>query len=82
MAITPRTAKGPRRTDLHPAVLAFFDGASADEAISRGGANPWMYFSLTTESAKQAREAWQRGDELGALAQLARCPGRPGWFLQ
>jgi hypothetical protein len=68
--------------ELHPSVLAFFNGSGVDESIRDGGANPFMYFSLMTEAAKSARAAWLDGDEQTARAQLAKCPGRPGWFLQ
>jgi hypothetical protein len=69
--ITRRTTHR-RSAELRPGVLAFLERGDLAEAQRE---NPWLRFTLTFPAAKQARECWQAGDRLGALALLSKLPG-------
>ena len=73
-----RTSHG--RGALKPSVEHFLNTGGIQ--LQQPGDNPWMQVSLMGAEARAARLAWLDGDEDGALAALAACPGRPGWFLQ
>lgn len=77
----PRKQRAPkRRRDpgaLRDSVRRYLDTGR----IEMQGDNPWLQLSLMEPAAHDARTHWQRGDETAARQCLARCAGRPGWFL-
>ena len=66
------------RGQLRESVRWFLDSG---EIELQAHDNPWMKISLMAPEAREARELWGDGEEAGALAALARCPGQPNWFL-
>jgi hypothetical protein len=64
---------------LIPTVQHYFE--TGNIAVQPGD-NPWTRLALLDSNAEAARVVWLQGDQDGARALLARCPGRPGWFVQ
>jgi hypothetical protein len=72
-----RTSQG--NGGIRPSVVRFLETGDID--LDKGD-NPWMQISLMDQHAYRARDAWAKGDEVAARAELDKCPGLPGWYLQ
>jgi hypothetical protein len=76
----PRKRRSLKRRDTAPIRPSVQHYLVTGEITLERSDNPWMVMSLT-QHARAALACWERGDEAGTRAALARCPGRAGWFV-
>lgn len=75
-----RYAKPRRDADaLHPSVLHFLE--TGEMALAEKAISPWVYFTLTSDPALEARRLWGFGDTDGAVAALKRAPAAHNLFV-
>lgn len=74
-----RNAKARRDDGIRPSVLHFLSTGDLAEAERD---NPWLTISLTGQQGRAARDAWQRGDEREARAQLELCVAAHNFFVK
>ena len=74
----PTRRRGPGDGPLKPSVLHFL--ATGEMAMAEKEISPWVYFSLSSPPAIEARRLWAAGDVDGALAALRKSPAAHNLF--
>ena len=75
---TKRTRRLRDRAVIRPSVLAYLETGNFDECRRD---NEWLIISLMAPAGREARAAWQAGNEAEARARLALCPAAHNLFI-